>query len=169
MGPSLLFYYLQDAVHYPQKLVPQGVATVQITSTLVMLLFIVIGGILSDRFQRRKIFVITASVIIAIGLLMQGLFPIWTMVLVAASLIGLGFGVYVPVDLALITQVLPSASDRAKDLGIINIANMLPQSLAPLIAAFFITQFHSYTILFTTAALITLLSGIVIQPIKSVR
>jgi MFS family permease len=169
MAPSLLYYYLQEAVHYPQKQLSQGVATVQITSTLVMLVVVTIGGILSDRFQRRKIFVIVASVIIALGLLLQGLFPIWTMVLIAISLVGLGFGIYIPVDLALITQVLPSANDRGKDLGVINIANMLPQSLAPLIAAFIITQFHSYTVLFTVAALVTLLSGIVIQPIKSVR
>lgn len=169
MGPSLLFYYLQDAVHYPKNQVPQGVVTAQITSTLAMLVFIVIGGVLSDRLQRRKIFVIIASVIIATGLLIQGLFPIWTMVLIAMGLIGFGFGIYIPVDLALITQVLPSANNRGKDLGIINIANMLPQSLAPVIAALVIAEFHSYTILFTVAALITLLSGILIQPIKSVR
>ena len=169
MGPSFLFYYLQDAVHYPQKQVAQGVATVLISATLVMLVFIFIGGMLSDRFQRRKIFVIIASVIIALGLLIQGLLPIWTIVLFAACLVGLGFGIYASADMALITQVLPSAKDRAKDLGIINIASTLPQSLAPLLAALIVSQFHSYAVLFTTAALITLLSGILIQPIKSVR
>src|SRR5215470_11920366 len=87
MGPSLLFYYLQDAVHYPQKQIPQGVATVQITSTLVMLVFVTIGGILSDRLQRRKVFIVVASVIIALGLLLQGLFPIWTMVVIAVGLV----------------------------------------------------------------------------------
>jgi hypothetical protein len=64
---------------------------------------------------------------------------------------------------------LLTENDRAKDLGIINIANTLPQSLAPIVAALFITQFHSYPLLFTASALITLLGGILIQPIKSVR
>ena len=36
---------------------------------------------------------------------------------------------------ATLTQVLPSAAARAKDLGIINIANSGPQVLAPAIAA----------------------------------
>jgi MFS family permease len=169
MGPSFLIYYLQDAVHYPQKQIAQGAATVLITATLVSLVFILIGGVLSDRFQRRKIFVIIANVIIALGLLLQGILPIWTIVLFAAGLVGLGYGIYTSVDMALITQVLPSAKDRAKDLGIINIATTLPQSLAPLMAALLVSLFHSYAILFTTAALITLLSGILIQPIKSVR
>ena len=55
--------------------------------------------------------------------------------LVAAAMLGAGFGVYRRVDAALITQVLPTAEDRAKDLGIINIANSAPQVLGPALAA----------------------------------
>ena len=42
-------------------------------------------------------------------------------------MLGFGYGIYTAVDFALITQVLPGAEDRAKDLGVINIANALPQ------------------------------------------
>ena len=52
----------------------------------------------------------------------------------AAVVLGAGFGVYQAVDFALITQVLPAAGERAKDLGVINIAAALPQVLAPAIA-----------------------------------
>jgi len=48
-------------------------------------------------------------------------------------------------DVALVTLVLPSANNRAKDLGSINIAKTLPQSLGPVIAAFVMSAFHSYT------------------------
>jgi MFS family permease len=54
---------------------------------------------------------------------------------IAAVLMGIGYGIYTSVDFALITQVLPGAEDRAKDLGVINIANALPQVAAPPIAA----------------------------------
>ncbi len=50
-------------------------------------------------------------------------------------------------DVALVTLVLPSANNRAKDLGSINIAKTLPQSLGPVIAAFVMSAFHSYTLL----------------------
>ena len=47
---------------------------------------------------------------------------------------GCSYGIYTSVDFALITEVLPGAEDRAKDLGVINIANALPQVLAPVLA-----------------------------------
>ena len=50
-------------------------------------------------------------------------------------------------DIALVTLVLPSANNRAKDLRSINIAKTLPQSLGPVIAAFVMSAFHSYTLL----------------------
>ena len=61
---------------------------------------------------------------------MLGLWQDWPGALLAAVVLGAGFGVYQAVDFALITQVLPGAGDRAKDLGIINIASALPQVLA---------------------------------------
>ena len=40
------------------------------------------------------------------------------------------------VDIALVTQVLPSQRHAGKDLGVINLANTLPQALAPALAVF---------------------------------
>ena len=59
----------------------------------------------------------------------------WDAALGAAVLFGVGFGAYLAVDQALITQVLPAAADRAKDLGIINIAIVCPAAIGALIAA----------------------------------
>jgi hypothetical protein len=53
---------------------------------------------------------------------------------VAAVVMGCAYGIYTAVDFALITEVLPAAMDRAKDLGVINIANALPQVIAPVLA-----------------------------------
>ena len=44
---------------------------------------------------------------------------------------GLGFGMYMAVDLALVVDVLPDPDQAAKDLGVLNIAGALPFSLAP--------------------------------------
>jgi MFS family permease len=166
---SYFFYYLQDYVHYPRQQVVQGVSTVNIIALLLMMVATLISGRLSDRFQRRKIFVVIASVIVALGVLILGFFPSWPMVLLASGMVGIGYGVSTSVSLALFVQVLPSVHNRAKDLGVLNIATTLPQILAPVVAAVFITQFHSYPVLFTASALITLLGGIIIQCVKSVR
>jgi hypothetical protein len=81
---------------------------------------------------------------------------------------GLGYGVYLSVDAALVTQVLPSAAGRAKDLGIINVANTGPQVLAPAIAAPLVSQLGGYPALYLAVAGITVLGSVLVQRIRSV-
>jgi MFS family permease len=173
LGTGYLFYYLQDAVHYqqlfPGQSVTQGVSTLTIISTVVSIVFTLVGGILSDRFKRRKLFIVLSSIITAGALLIFGFVPSWPILMIAMAVLGIGFGTYMSVDGALVTQVLPSANDRAKDMGIINIANTLPQSLGPAVAAFLITSTHSYLVLFAVGAVITLCAALVVRPIKAVR
>jgi MFS family permease len=170
---SYLLYYLQDAVHYtrlfPGQPVTQGIASLTVFSTVALLISTVLGGILSDRFGQRKPFVVVSSIMMAIGLLVLAFFQTWIGAIVSEVVLGLGFGAYLAVDQALATQVLPSNSDRAKDMGIINIANTLPQTLAPAIAAPILTLTHSYLVLFVLAGVVTLIGSFIVQPIKSVR
>ncbi len=162
-----LLYFLQDAVHYQKA--AQGVTTFQIILTGTLLISSVVTGILSDKFGRRKVFVTGASLVIALAFLILAFFQTWTGVQLAAAVLGIGFGAYLGVDIALITQVLPSANARGKDLGVINIANALPQVVGSATAALVITAFHSYTILFVLAALLASLGAVLIRQIKSVR
>lgn len=162
-----LLYFLQDAVHYQKA--AQGVTTFQVILTGTLLIASVISGILSDKFQRRKIFVIGASLVIVLAFLILAFFQTWPAVEVAAAVLGVGFGAYLGVDIALITQVLPSTSARGKDLGVINIANALPQVVGSAVAALVINSFHSYTLLFVFAAILASLGAVLIQRIKSVR
>ena len=164
---SFLFLYLKNAVKVSN---PQSsVAIVQIIAVAMILISSVIGGYLSDRLRRRKIFVMGSAGLIAIALLILALVTSWVAVLVAAVIVGLGFGSYLAVDLALLTDVLPSASDRGKDMGVFNIANALPNALAPLVGGIFVATFGSFQPLFFMAAGVTLLAAILVQPIKSVR
>ncbi len=162
-----LLYFLQDAVHYQKA--AQGVTTFQIILTGTLLISSVVAGMLSDKFGRRKVFVTGASLVIALSFLILAFFQTWTGVQLAAAVLGIGFGAYLGVDIALITQALPSANARGKDLGVINIANALPQVVGSATAALVITTFHSYTILFVIAALLASLGAVLIRPIKSVR
>jgi MFS family permease len=113
--------------------------------------------------------VIWSGLIAAGALLLFALVPTWTAALAAALILGIGFGAYTAVDFALITHVLPVANDRAKDLGVINIANTLPQVLAPVLAAGVLALHPSYTALYTIAAALSILGSILVVRIKSVR
>ena len=90
------------------------------------------------------------------------------MVMAAAAVLGAGYGIYLAVDAALITQVLPNAPGRAKDLGVINIANSAPQVLAPALAGPIVRHFGGYPALYLLTALVTLLGGVLVHRIRSV-
>jgi MFS family permease len=128
----------------------------------------VVGGRMSDRSGKRKVYVLWASLVMAGAALILAFVPTFAAAAVAALILGLGYGVYLAVDQALITQVLPAAADRARHLGVINIANAAPQVLAPVIAAPIVTQLGGYPMLYTTVAVVTGLAGILVRRIRSV-
>lgn len=168
LGTTYVLYYLQDVVKYPSAL--QGASTFNIVATVMSLGSTLLGGFLSDKFKRRKPFVIAGMIIIAVSMLVLAFFPTWESVLVAAAVLGFGLGAYLAVDVAIVTLVLPSAENRGKDMGIINIANTLPHSLAPVLAGAIlsITQ-NNYTFLYVAAATFALLGILTVRPIKAVQ
>ena len=91
----------------------------------------------------------------------------WTASIGAAVLFGVGFGAYLAVDQALITQVLPTARDRAKDLGVINIALVCPSAIGALIAAPLVSL-GGYPTLFAGTAVVAVLGSVLVWKIKSV-
>lgn len=129
-----LFYYLQDGLGFTKKEAEGRLLTLTAIYALVLVATAVLFGIWSDRSGRRKVFVIWSGLVGACAALTLAFGQTWTSALLGAVLMGFGYGIYTSVDFALITQVLPGAEDRAKDLGVINIANALPQVVAPVIA-----------------------------------
>ena len=99
---------------------------------------------------------------------MLALVPTWTGALIGAVVLGIGYGVYLSVDFALCTEVLPDAESRAKDLGVINIANALPQVFAPFLGAFLIAQAGGYVTLYAVAAAVCVLGSVLVTRIRSV-
>lgn len=127
-----------------------------------------IAGPLSDKLQRRKMFVVIATLLIAIGCIFPLLMPTTTGILLYSVVAGAGFGAYMAVDVALVVDVLPSPEEAAKCLGIINIANNVPQMLSPIIYAGLIAAF-GYSSLWVWAIVIVVVASLLVLPIKKVR
>jgi MFS family permease len=166
-----LLFFLNDAVRVreTQGIEPEfGVLILTGLYAVMVIITSVIGGRLSDRMGRRKPLVIISSAVIAAASLILAFAPTWPGALIGASVLGIGFGCYLAVDFALITQVLPTALNRGKDLGVINIANSLPQVLAPLIAYPFVALWGGYVALYVAAAVIGLLGAVFVVKIKGV-
>jgi MFS family permease len=161
-----LLFFLRDVLKHDDPAL--GVLTLTGIYAVMVMITAVLAGPWSDRLGRRKPFVIGSSAIIAAAGLTMAFFPVWTGALVGAGILGVGFGAYLAVDFALLTQVLPEAADRGKDMGIINVANSLPQVFAPVLAFLAVTYFGGYLTLFVTAAVIGLLGAVFVVKIKGV-
>lgn len=166
IGLVYLLYYLDDEVGYADP--ETGVFLLSALNSLALLVTVVGAGTLSDRLGRRRVFVLVAGAVMAGALLSLGGWSTWPTTLVAVVVLGLGMGIFTSVDLALMIDVLPEAADRGKDLGVINVANALPQVLAPVVAAPLVAGL-GYPALYAAAAAAALAGAVLVFQIKSVR
>jgi MFS family permease len=166
MGTLFLLYFLTDRVHYPDP--AGGLLILILVYTVGVVATTVVAGRRSDRTGRRKVFVVWSGLQMAVAALLLAIWPTWPVAIVAAAVMGAGFGVYVAVDAALITQVLPKATDRAKDLGMINIASSAPQVLGPALSAPIVVHLGGYRTLYAATALVTVLGSVFVLRIRSV-
>ena len=151
-------------VEKPETVIP----VIGIVSPVGILLATVVSGPLSDKLGRRKIFVFVSSVVTGLALIVPWVSPTFQSWLIMTFVAGLGFGMFQAVDTALMSEVLPSAKSFAKDLGVVNIAATLPQTLAPGVAGAIVLAF-GYAALFPVGIVLSLLGAFAVWPIKAVR
>ncbi|MCW2393774.1 MULTISPECIES: MFS transporter [unclassified Sphingobium] len=133
----------------------------------------IVGGFVADWSGRRKPFVALAAIIEATGFLLVALAPSVPQFLVGVAVAGLGKGLYFAVDLALLAAILPNKEERAKDMGVFQIANSLPQSLAPALAPIILVlgsaDGENYAAVFIAGTVFALLGAVAIAPIRRSR
>lgn len=161
-----LLFYLRDRLRYDDP--EQGVLVLTAVNSVTLLATVVVGGAWSDRVGRRKPFVYWSGVLMAAATALLSAWQTWPSAIVVAALLGLGLGVFMSVDFALMTDVLPKALDRGKDLGVINVANALPQVAAPALAAPIVTYLGGYRVLYLVAAGAGLAGALLVSRIRSV-
>jgi MFS family permease len=163
-------YYLLDQLGSSEDDVPHQVFLGTLVQSVVLVAASLIGGRISDRTGRRKILVVTASIVYGVALFVIALADDFNGFLVGMAVSGLGFGLYVAVDLALVADVLPDRATAAKDLGVFNIASALPFFVAPAIApAILAIGAGSYAVLYTVAGISAIAGAAAILPVKRVR
>lgn len=166
LGTLLLYFYLQDAVRYPDP--ESGVFVLTIIYAVFIVLSTVTFGLWSDRVRRRKVFVVVSGVVTGLAALTLAVVQTWAGAVAGAVILGAGYGVYLSVDFALCTEVLPAAAARAKDLGLINIAVTLPQVFAPFLGSFLVAVLGGYVTLYLVATAVCLLGSLLVRNIRTV-
>ena len=166
LGTLYLLYFLARGAHYhdPQT----GLLILMALYAVALLIAGLVLGALSDKTGRRKPFILGSAAVMALAAVLLAASPTWSMALVAAPLLGAGYGTYWAAAPALLTQVLPAAVDRGKDVGIINVAYNLPLVVAPLLAGVVLGLMNSYPALFALAAVATVIAGWTVSRVRSV-
>ncbi|MFD3806841.1 MFS transporter [Streptomyces sp. NPDC058611] len=163
-------YILGDHITLPAGMTPPAaMAVLTPVSMVAMALSTVVGGLLSDRWDRRKVFVGVSAALAGLVMVVPVISPTWAGMLVFSALNGLAFGCFMAVDTALVTLVLPRAEDAARDMGVLNVANAGPQIIAPFVASAVVTTLGGYTPLFLVGGALSLIGALAILPIRSVR
>jgi MFS family permease len=164
-------FWIKDALHLDTAAATQVMTISVVVYLLATVVFAQLGGWLSDRTGRRKVFVVASTVLSAIGLAMLLGVSTTTQFYVLELVMGAAFGIYMGVDLALVMAVLPNKKDTAKDLGVFNIANAAPQALAPFAGSLMLTVFGStnYAAIIVIGAIATVVGALTTIPIKGVR
>lgn len=169
---TYLLYILRDYIGLSNEASTVAIANMALITLVCLVVSSLISGVWSDRLQRRKPFVFAASLTMGCAMVVPLLHPDMVGMRIYAAVIGIGYGMFMSIDMALMTQVLPETAegDEGKDLGVLTTAVNIPQILSPVMAAILLSLFDgNYAAIFIAAVVFVFASALCVLPIRSVR
>jgi len=168
------FFYAQR-LDLPVRDVAGIVATVGMIGVVAAATGAIVGGFLSDKLQRRRLFVMLAALLFVGGALTEA--TAWSLpqIIIGAVLMQLAIAVFATVDQAIIYAIIPERDQAGRYMAVIQFAQKIPSAVAPLLAGVVITigaigGEKNYTLLYLMGAVFALVGGLIILlKVKSVR
>jgi len=162
-------YIITDHLQQQGEGIAKALSWAATTYTTGAILGGMIGGPLSDKFGKRKGLTQLAIFIIGSSILLMVFFPTVTSFTLYKFFNGLGYGVYLAVHTALVSEVIPDDNSKGRNMSFLNVANGLGGVFAPMVSAFAIGLGMGYNLLFLIAATLSIGSLFLILPIKAVK
>ncbi|WP_329223240.1 MFS transporter [Streptomyces sp. NBC_01485] len=164
LGLYMLQSYVKPALSVAEatKLVP----LLALSALPATVLAILVAGPLSDRLKRRKSFVFAASVLMAAAMAIPLISATVAALFVQAIVAGFAFGIYIPIDQALVIDVLPDPNAAGRDLGVAALAINLGQALGPALAGTVVSITGGYTFVWVVAFGLVALAALAILPVR---
>jgi MFS family permease len=161
-------FYVQAVLGRSASEAGETAAGLTVLLVIGLVVGIALSGPISDRVGRRKPFVIGSSAVISLASVIPLIAPSSASLAAFILLTGVAIGIYQAVDNALMTQVLPSPAAAGKDMGFLNIAGVVPQVIAPALAAL-VAAAAGFQALFVGVIGFAILGALAILPIRGVR
>lgn len=168
---TYLLFFIIDHLGVPKEEASGVQALTLIMFTIGNIAMTLLFGWISDATGRRKPIVWISCLLSAAGLIIAIIAPDITVFYIGIVIVGAAQGAFVSVDIALMTEVLPSFADAGKDLGIVSLSYQVPQLLVPITALplLAIGGGENYTALYIAAIVYGVLGGLAVLPIRSVK
>ena len=166
LGTGLLLFYLLYGLHRDPAGAEDELLLLIVVYTVFVVAASVIAGRISDRTGRRVGLTVAAAVVQGVASLLIAALPSFETTMVAAALLGVGYGAYMSVGLALGTDVLPFDEDNARDLGFVNVSASLGQLLGPLIGAGLVAFVGGFWLLFAVGGVLSILGGVMTLAVR---
>ena len=168
------FFYAQR-LDLPVREVAGVVATIGMLGVLAAAGGALLGGFLSDKLKRRRLFVLLAALLFVVGAVVEAFAWSLPQLIVGAVIMQMSIAVFATVDQAIIFAIIPDRGQAGRYMAVVSFAQKIPSAVAPLLASVVITigavgAEKNYTILYLTGAVFALVGGLMILlKVKAVR
>jgi len=159
LGTGLLLFFLLYGLHRDAAAAEDELLLLILVYTLFVVTASIVSGRISDRTGRRIPFVVWSAVLQGLASFILVLAPSLVSAMIAAALLGLGYGAYMSVGLALGTDLLPFPEDHARDLGFVNTSASLGQLIGPLLGAGLVAIVGDFWLLFLVGGILSIVGG----------
>ncbi|MFT4230214.1 MAG: MFS transporter [Microbacterium sp.] len=153
LGTGLLLFYLLYGLHRDPAAAQDELLLLIVVYTVFVVIASVLAGRLSDRSGRRVGYVLWSAVVQGAASILLAALPSFETTLVAAALLGIGYGAFMAVGLALAADLLPREDDHARDLGFVTVSANLGQLLGPLAGAGLVAAVGGFWLVFLVGGL----------------
>ncbi|WP_460795154.1 MFS transporter [Microbacterium sp. GXF0217] len=169
LGTALLLFFVLYGIGSPAATAEDDLLVLIVIYTIFVVVASLIAGRISDRSGYRRALVIGSALVQAASAIMILAAPTLLGTAIAAAVMGVGYGAYMSVSLALATDLLPDGLDSARDLGLANVSASLGQLLGPLIGAGLVAAVGGFWLLFAAAGALSVVGAIMTMAVRPAR
>ncbi len=167
-------FFLRDTFHLSEREATQDTAFLLIAIVAVAAVVSTSAGYLSERWGRKR-FVAAACVIGALGAGLMITAQSILLILVYGVVLGIGFGIFLSVDWAFATDLIPKA-EAGRYMGVSNIATASSGIIAGFLLGPIIDVFNAgrtstagYRVMFGIAAAFFLTALLTLRPVREIK
>ncbi|ALG83934.1 MFS transporter [Gordonia phthalatica] len=159
LGTSLFLFFLLYGLHQPKDDAENNLLILIVVYTIFTVASSIVFGLVADRRGHRRTLTVVAACIQACAGLVIVAHTTFATTVVAAALMGVGYGAFMTAGLAFATDLLPHAEDHGRDLGIVNVSAALGQLIGPMLGAGLVAAVGGFWLVFIAGSVLSVIGA----------